>query len=129
MLCELPDELICNLSSQNSLQITWVTSSYSCGVLLMTSWRLLLILWSTSFTLLLFSWVMWRGTSSPSCELFILTAKHRNKEVGIVRGALGLSSYICRLLGLFGKIILLTEGTKSCLKNLCFTRGKQYLVS
>lgn len=67
---ELPgEELSYNLCLQSSLPIIWATSSFSCGVLLMTSWRLLPILWSTSFTLLLFSWVMWRGGCSPGCLL------------------------------------------------------------
>lgn len=44
-------DLTSSLCSQNSLLITWATSSFSCGVSLTTSWRLVLILWSTSFTL------------------------------------------------------------------------------
>lgn len=39
-------------------------------------------------------------------KAFVLTAKHldRNRKVGIVRGALGLGSYTCRLLDLFEKL-------------------------
>jgi len=81
---ELPEEeLVCNLCLQNSLPIIWATSSFSCGVLLMTSWRHRLILWSTSFTLLLFSWVMWRGTYSPRCEHRVLICRAPRGEQGV----------------------------------------------
>lgn len=99
------EELTRNLCSQNSLPIIWATSSFSCGVSLTTSWRLPLTLWSTSFTLLLFSWVMWRGTSSPGCDAWVLIcrAPGGNKQVEIVRGVLRSGVDICEWVDLGGK--------------------------
>lgn len=82
-----------SLCLQNSLLIIWVTSSFSCGVLLMTSWRRLQIPWSTSFTLSLCSWVMWRGTYSRSVSPVCLQSTQRGTRRGNFRRGTDLCSH------------------------------------
>lgn len=65
----------------------------------MTSWRLLPILWSTSFILLLFSWVMWRGRCSLGCLLENTQGDQANRNC---RAVLRLGLCSCEQVDLLG---------------------------